>query len=549
MIKIHVNENSLVKYSFDVYLDEEDTLDNIAQKLNIKCYVAKVNNRLRELTYHLKSSSTVEFLGLDDFESVRVYQLRYLIVYALKEIDPNANILFSHFISRSFYGEISNNNHKFNESYLNKLKDKLNEIINKNIPIVRRNVSKNEANKIYQEEHYLDKCQVLAYRTEDMVHLYQCSDYQNYMYGYMLPSTGYIKDYDLKMYYPGFVIQYPRSEFKGKVPSFQDDPTFSQMIFSARKWSKQCGVENIASMNEFTLDRDFVDFVHMCETKHNNMLAEIGNQIKNNSNIRLVAIAGPSSSGKTTFSNRLRIELMTMGLKPIMISMDDYYLNRENTPLDENGNPDFENINALDINLFNEQLMELIAGDIVTLPSFDFKVGKRMVGKTIQLEQNQPIIIEGIHALNETLTKLIPANQKYKIYISPVPQINIDDHNPIIATDLRLLRRIVRDAMFRKTSPENTFRMWENVRKGEFKWIYPWQASSNYVFNSSLAYEIMVMKKYALPALQSIDCNNEFFIQANRLIKFLKYFKDIDDKYVPCNSILREFIGGSCFYE
>ncbi|MFA6627809.1 MAG: nucleoside kinase, partial [Bacilli bacterium] len=286
------------------------------------------------------------------------------------------------------------------------------------------------------------------------------------------------------------------------------------------------------------------------ETKHNNQLAELGLKIKDDiDNIRLIAIAGPSSSGKTTFSHRLRIELMTRGIKPLKISIDDYYLEREAAPKDEFGKPDLEHIGALDVELFNQNLLDLIQGEEVQLPVFDFRQGKRIFGPKISIAPNQPIIIEGIHALNEKLTTLIPKHQKFKIYISPSTQINIDQHNPIIATDVRLLRRIVRDAKYRKTSPADTFAMWQSVRRGEFKWIYPFQEEADYVFNTELTYELGVMKKYALPVLSNIDHNNEYFIQANRLVKFLKYFKDIDESLVPCNSLLREFIGESCFHE
>ena len=391
---------------------------------------------------------------------------------------------------------------------------------------------------------------MLQYREDNKVNYYSCDGYIDYMYGYMLPSTGYIKNYVIKMHYPGFIIQYPRAEFKGEIPEFKDDPSFSKMIKNARDWRNLCGVDNISSMNSFTNSKEIIQFMNMCETKHNDMLAELGQIIKQNINdIKLIAIAGPSSSGKTTFTNRLRIELLTKGISPVMISMDDYYVNREDTPLGEDGKPDYESIYALDIDLFNQQLVDLIQGEEVTLPLFDFKDGKRKVGKTVKLLPNQPILIEGIHALNEMITALIPKHQKFKIFISPHPQLNIDDHNPIMPTDLRLLRRIVRDARTRKTSPATTFSMWESVRSGEFKWIYPWQKEADYVFNSSLTYEIMVMKKYALPALQSIKSNEEYYIQANRFIKFLKYVKDVDDKYVPCNSILREFIGDSCFHD
>ena len=545
MYKVIVNNQTL-------NFENNITLEELAKQLNIKAYIAKVNNRLRELTFYLNFDCNVEFLNLDDLEAVRVYQttLRYVIAMALNRIDPNAELKINDYVSRSFIGLIENPKKVYNQAYLNELIKEVQYIIDNNYPIIRHTEDKEKVLNIYKKQGYMDKYNVLQYREDETVNYYSCEGYIDYMYGYMLPSTGYLKDYVIKMHYPGFVIQYPRAEFDGVIPEFNDDPSFGKMIKEARDWRNLCGVENIASMNSFTNTKEYIQFINMCETRHNDMLAELGLKIKQNiDDIRLIAIAGPSSSGKTTFTNRLRIELLTKGINPVMISMDDYYVNREDTPLGEDGKPDYESIYALDIDLFNQQLLDLIQGEEVQLPLFDFKEGKRKEGKKVKLLPNQPILIEGIHALNEMVTSLIPKHQKFKIFISPHPQLNIDDHNPIMPTDLRLLRRIVRDARTRKTSPSKTFSMWEGVRSGEFKWIYPWQKEADYVFNSSLTYEIMVMKKYALPALRSIKSNEEYYIQANRLIKFLKYVKDVDDKYVPCNSILREFIGESCFHE
>ena len=526
------------------------TLEELSIKLNIKAMGAKVNNRLRELTYYLNYNSEVEFIDLNDTEGVRMYQttLRYLLVMAIKNLYPNVIVKFSHHISRSFLCVV--NGIKVDENFVNSVKEELNRIIKADLAIERIKMTKEEAIEIYKKQGFLDKIDVLKYREENNVNMNRCADYYNYMYGYMLARTSYISDFNLVPYKLGFLVQYPRSEEKGVIPDFDDSPKLHNMIQEAYKWSRTCRIANIASMNEFTNDREFVDFVNMCETKHNNMLSDLGLKIKENiENIKLIAIAGPSSSGKTTFSNRLRVELMSRGIFPVMISCDDYYLNRELTPLDEDGKPDFEHIEAIDLKYFNEQLKDLIAGKEVTLPIFNFKTGLREKGKTIKLEKNQPIIIEGIHALNERLTESINRENKYKIFISPFPQINIDNHNPIMVTDIRMLRRIVRDNKFRKTSPEKTFSMWPSVRRGEFRWIYPCQEEADYVYNTELTYEIMVMKKYALPALREIENDSPYFIEANRLIKFLKWIKDIDDRYVPCNSVLREFIGGSCFYE
>ena len=542
-----------VKINDEAYNFEENiTLEDLANRLNLKSYVAKVNNRIRELTFYLNYDCEVEFLSLDNAEAVRVYQttLRYIIAMAVKRIDKGATLVINDYVSRSFIGLLENTKYSFNQKYLDEIINEVNDIIKNNYPIVRYQDDKQKVLEVYKEEGYADKYNVLQYREDDKVNYYSCNGYIDYMYGYMLPSTGYIDKFEIKMHYPGFVIQYPRAEFDGAIPPFQDDPSYSKMIKNARDWRILCGVDNIASMNSFTNTKEYIQFINMCETKHNDMLAELGLKIKENINdIRVIAIAGPSSSGKTTFTNRLRIELLTRGINPVMISMDDYYVNRVDTPLDENGKPDYESIYALDIDLFNQQLVSLIQGEEVQLPYFDFKDGIRKEGKKVKLLPNQPILIEGIHALNDMITSLIPKHQKFKIFISPHPQLNIDDHNPIMGTDLRLLRRIVRDARTRKTSPAKTFAMWDSVRSGEFKWIYPWQKEADFVFNSSLTYEIMIMKKYALPALSSIKSNEEYYIQANRLIKFLKYIKDVDDKYVPCNSILREFIGESCFYD
>lgn len=545
MYTVTIN-NKLYKY------EGRKTLKEIADELNIICYVAKVNNRLRELTYYLDSDCEVCFLDLNNVEAVRAYQstLRYVIAMALKTFDKTAKLTFNDYVSRSFIGLIENPKYTLNQKYLNELICEINKIINNNYPIIRHCDVKQDVLELYKKEGYNDKYEVLQYREANVVNYYSCNGYIDYMYGYMLPSTGYLKEYVIKLRNPGFIVQYPRSELNGNIPKFEEDNSFSGMIHNAWEWKSLCGVDNISSMNSFTNTREYIQFINMCETKHNDMLAEIGNNIKKDiDRIKLIAIAGPSSSGKTTFTNRLKIELLTKGINPVMISMDDYYVNREDTPLGEDGKPDYESLYALDIELFNQQLLELIQGLEVEIPIFDFKTGRRVQGKKVKLEPNQPILIEGIHALNEEITSLIPKSQKYKIFISPHPQLNIDDHNPIMSTDLRLLRRIVRDARTRQTSPERTFELWDNVRKGEFKWIYPWQKEANYVFNTALTYEIMVMKKYALPALLSIEKDNKYYIQSNRLVKFLKYVKDVDEKYVPCNSILREFIGDSCFYD
>ncbi len=526
-------------------------LHELLEKNDRHYQAAKVNNRIRELDYILDSDASVEFLDLTDSDACRIYQstLRYLIAMATKIVFPNARIIYNYSISRSIFASISNINRAFTMVDLKKIEQVLEELIESDLPIKRKTITKQEAEAYYATQGYQDKVKILKYRPEDTVHIYECKDYKNYMFGYMLPSTGYIKDYKLRFYSPGFLIQYPRAEAGGKIPKFEDAPVFTHALREANNWGNIVEASYISQMNQIIEDKKALEFINICETRHNNMLAELGETIKKNiDDIKLIAIAGPSSSGKTTFTNRLKIELMSRGIKPLMISIDDYYLGMDKAPKDAEGKPDLEHIDALDRELFNEHMYRLIAGEEVTLPHFDFETSSRKIGKTVKLGKNQPIMIEGIHALNDDLTPSIPSEQKYRIYIAPQAQLHIDDQNPISISDIRLIRRMVRDHNYRNYECEKTLAIWPSVRRGEFRWIYPYQEKADYVYNSELTYELCVMKKYALPLLEKIPSTSPHYISANRLIKFLKYFKDIQDRWVPCNSILREFIGDSIFY-
>ena len=368
------------------------------------------------------------------------------------------------------------------------------------------------------------------------------------MFSHMVPSTGYLKEFKFRQYHPGFIVQYPRAEAGGIIPEFVDAPTFGKTLKESHEWGVIAGADSVAGINAHIKRDGIIDFIQLCEARHNRMLAQLGDLIEADiSNIRMICIAGPSSSGKTTFANRLRVELLSRGLKPIRISIDDYYLPKSLAPKDEDGKPDLESIEALDIEGFNKDMLALINGEEVQLPKFDFKLGKRVPGRILKVGADEPIIIEGIHALNERMTTLIPKHQKFKIFIAPQAQINLDNTNPVSITDLRLLRRIVRDYNFRGASAEETMSMWPSVRRGEFKWIYDTQEGADYVYNSMLSYELCVMKKYAMPLLQAIEQDNPYFPIAERLLRMLKYFVDMPDEWVPCNSLMREFIGGSCY--
>lgn len=520
------------------------------EKKNYIC--ANVNNVIRSLDYELYYNAEITFLNTKDYQAIKIYEtsLRFIAAMAIKNLYPKLKVRFSYNISRSIFCQFLNLETRLEPKMVKAIEKEMRRIVDADYPLKRKIVPNSEALNIYHENGYDDKIDILKYRPEKTVHMYDCNGYLNYMYDFMVPSTGYIKDFIIRMYPPGFIIQYPRSECDGQIPTFEDAPRFGKSLKQSYNWGQKVRAGSIASINQYVNKEGIIDFINLCESHHNNMLAELGRKIiEDIDSIRLICIAGPSSSGKTTFANRLRCELLSLGLEPIRISIDDYYLPKDVIPLGDDGEPDLESIEALDINLFNQNMLDLIQGEEVQLPKFDFKLGKRVPGRVLQVREDQIIIIEGIHALNEQLTNLIPKHQKFKIYIAPQAQINIDDHNPISLTDLRLLRRIVRDKKFRNSSAEETIGMWPSVRKGEFRWIYHCQEDADYVFNSLLSYEICVMKKYALPVLQKIDKDSPYFMMASRLIKFLKYFVDMDDQYVPCNSLLREFIGESCFQD
>lgn len=530
-----------------------DFLDE-AEKTNY--IVCRVGLQIKELNYALQERNNgmeIEFLGLENIEAGKAYEasLRFIIAMAFHNLYKDVDIRFSYNVSRAIFCQVLTPGFhlpRATDAIINEVK----RIIKANLPIERVTVTIDEAKEIYKQYNHQDKLDILKYRPENTVHLYKCGDYYDYMHSYMVASTGCIKQYVIRPYSPGIIIQYPRYELNAKIPEFVEESTYGRTLKQAYNWSKKNKLQTVIEINAKVETNNVLDFVQMCEAKHNRMLVELGNNIEQDiENIRLIAIAGPSSSGKTTFCNRVRIELLSRGINPVMISMDDYYLEKEkisetqNKPIDQ---LDLEHINCLDVDLFNKDLYDLINGEEVTLPRFNFQTGKREVGRTIKVDSNSPIMIEGIHALNEKLTASIPKHQKYKIYIAPQAQINIDDHSPLNTTDLRLIRRIVRDMKYRNCPAAETIRMWQSVRNGEFKWIYPNQEDANYVFNSELAYELCVLRTKALPALREIKPTDPEFLVANRLIKYIKYFRPIDDEsIIPCNSLLREFIGGSCF--
>src|SRR5574344_1052416 len=474
-----------------------------------------------KVNYEVYYDATVQFLTLKDSCAIGQYRrsILFLFLQAAHLVCPKIRFKLSYSISRTIFARDVFGTPVSLET-CNAIDKKMHELVESNYPFEKIIVTNEEAKEVYK----------------------------NYLFGHMVPSTGYIKKFKLRSYNPGILIAYPRSETNGEIPPFNEEPNFAKSLTESGKWAKNVHFDLVSQINDSITTPEAPNLINICEDRHNRMLVHLGDIIEGQiETTRLICIAGPSSSGKTTFANRLCDELKSRGFNPIRISLDDYYLQKEQVPVDENGDTDYEHIDALDKKLFNENMLDLLTGKEVTLPKFNFKLNQREAGRTLKVDSKDPIIVEGIHALNEEMTDLIPKSNKFKIFISPQVQLNLDYENPISLTDIRLLRRIVRDYKYRAAPAEETLSMWPSVRKGEFRWIYNTQEDADYVFDNLLPYEDCVNKKFALPLLKTIDKDSVYYPDAERLIRMIKYFKNVDTKFVPCNSLLCEFIGGSSY--
>ena len=525
--------------------------DMVETEYDTQIVAARVNNVLKELKFALNEDSEVEFLDLTTSIGLRIYQrgLSFVFIRAAMELLPGCRVSVEHSLSKGLYCEIKYQN-PINEDYVEAIEERMREIIYEDVDLEKKSISKEEAREIFQEFNMDAKEKLLKYRNKDCINIYSCGWLKNYFYGYMVPSTGYLKNFKLKFYLPGVIIQFPTKEEPNKIPEFTEQPKLASIFRETEKWGNILNVGYVANLNEIIEKDKHSQLIRVAEALHEKKIAQIADMITKNEK-RVLLIAGPSSSGKTTFAQRLLIQLKVNGLNPISLSIDDYFVDRELTPRDEEGNYDFEALEAVDVNLFNEHMTKLIQGEEVHVPTFNFLIGKREYRNNIlKIDKDQPIIIEGIHGLNEKLTKDIPQNKKFKIYISALTQLNIDDHNRIPTTDTRLIRRMVRDSKYRGHSALTTLKIWKSVRRGEERNIFPFQEEADVMFNSALAYELAVLKKYAEPLLTEIDNKEPEYAEAKRLLKFLSYFKGINDgKFILQTSILKEFIGGSCFVE
>ncbi len=513
-----------------------------------KFIAARFNNEIKSLNYQLKESGNLYLIDISDKDGMRVYRkgLLFVIGMAVEELYPKAKMLVNYQLSNALLCEFTNL--KITDDVISKISSKVQEIISNDLPIEKKSMTKEEATEFYNE-HPTEKGRLqLDLQTKQRVSLYWCENYFDYYYGILPISTGMLSIYEIIKYHKGFIVRYPSRKEINKLPEFKENKKLMATLDEYDELHRVLNVPSVKELNEKIRNQKIKDYILLDEALHEKKIANIADDIVKNDKIKMILIAGPSSSGKTTFAQRLGIQLKLNGLKPVTISVDNYFVERSENPIDENGNYNFECLEAIDVKLFNEHLVRLLNGEEVEIPSFDFEVGtKRYNGNKLKLAEDEVLVIEGIHCLNDKLTPLIPKEQKYKIYISCLTVLNIDDHNRISTTDTRLIRRIVRDSQFRGYKALHTLKMWDSVVEGEEKNIFPFQEEADSMFNSSLIYELSVLKDYAIPLLEEISYTTPEFSEAKRLRRMLGYFESIPADYLPSNSLLREFIGGSIF--
>lgn len=522
------------------------------KKYSSTIVAARVNNDIKELSFEISKNSDIKFIDLTDEDGMRMYRrsLYFIFIKAVNEVFPDRNAIISHPMSNGVYCEI-NGDEALTEVEVEAVEKKMKEIVAKAIPFDKKVITLEEAKEHYKKVGRLDKYEVLEHRKKPYVTIYNCGGFEDYYYGYMVPNTSYINCFDLKYYQPGVVIQFPSKSNPEVLPPFKEQKKLFNVFIEYKKWIKILGVQNVGAINDNIKAGEIGDLIRVSEALHEKKIAEIADKITNHEEEkRIVLISGPSSSGKTTFANRLGIQLRVNGFVPKTISLDNYFVNRDQTPRDSDGDYDYEALEAIDVKLFNKHLSELLNGYEVELPIYNFETGCReSVGQRMVMKKNNILVIEGIHGLNDSLTASISPEDKYKIYVSALTSMNIDDHTRIPTTDTRIIRRIVRDNQFRGCSAINTINRWPSVRRGEEKNIFPYQENADIMFNSSLVYELCLLKTYAEPLLLQLGPENERYSEVKRLIEFLSYFLPIDAKDVPNNSIVKEFIGGNCFFE
>lgn len=514
--------------------------------------VVAANGKIRELFKKVMKDCKLEFFTLKDSIGHKTYE-RTAIMLFLKgiydvfgaEVAQDACVEFT--VGRGYYVCVHGNIEASAES-AEKIKARMRELVNAGVPFIKRSYTVEDAMELFREKGMEDKEKLFHYRMSSTINIYEIDGYFDYYYGYMLPNAGYVKWFDVIPYEDGFMLLLPDKKQPEVVVPFQERRKLFETLEASQDWGRKAEIETVGDLNDQICSGSVNELILVQEAEQERKIGEIAKQIVERGNVKFVMIAGPSSSGKTSFSHRLSIQLRTMGKVPHPIALDDYFVDREMTPRDENGNYNFECLEAIDVKQFNEDMIKLLKGERVELPTFNFKIGKREYkGNYKQLGSDDILVIEGIHGLNEKMSYSLPEESKFKIYISALTTLNVDNHNRIPTTDGRLLRRMVRDARTRGTSAQGTIRMWPSVRRGEEENIFPFQEEADAMFNSAQIYELAVLKTFAEPLLFQIPKDSPEYYEAKRLLKFLDYFLAVPSESLPHNSICREFVGGSCF--
>ena len=530
----------------------EELAEEFAAELPYTVMLAKVNGKYEELTFVPEEDSEVELLDIRNHSADLAYQNSLCLLYlkSVMDVMGKVTVRIDNSLNKGLYTEIDSEQ-PVTETQVEQIENRMRELAAEDIAIVREVYQREDAIEIWEEYNYMEKGRLLREK-EDIreAKFYSIEGYRNFFYGLMVPSTGYLKYFHLEKYRDGVLLRFPQPSRPDEMPENIDDSKIYEAFKEAKQWHRLLDLEYLADLNERMRGNSWKELVLLSEALHEKKIAEIADRITSE-NKRIILIAGPSSSGKTTFARRLCVQLRVNGLKPLYMGIDDYYLDRCDSPVDEDGNYNFENLDSIDVELFNNNMNGLLAGETVDLPEFDFMKGEKVFGKRLtSIEADQPIVIEGIHGLNGQLTEKIDDRQKFRIYISPFTQLNIDIHNRVTTTDARMIRRIVRDYEFRGSSAAETIALWPKVRAGEDRNIFPYNGQADVMFNSALAYELAVLGKYAVPVLEEVQPDQPEYAEAVRLLKFIRYFEFMDDDgAVPNNSIIREFIGGSIFAE
>ena len=512
--------------------------------------LAKIDNEYLELSYKVMENCTIEFLDLTDSFANRVYVngLIFLVIYSTKEKYPELKLRVLHSIDKGLYIET---NQKITSDIVDHIKEKMEEVVARGMEISKINVTRMDAIDYFKSRDDLSKVGIMKYNTNTYVTLYKLGNMYNYIYSQMPVNTDSLTAFDLTYLNDhGFVLTFPTIYMKDGIKPYQHHPKIFEVFQDYRNWEKVIHLENVAQLNERVSTGNISDLIRIDETLQDQRLLKIAMDIETKRDqVKIILLAGPSSSGKTTTTKKLSMYFRSFGMNPTMISMDDYFVDREKTPVDEDGRPDYERLDALDLDLFDRQIAELLAGQEVRVPTFNFLLGMKEYRRTLRLGENDVLMIEGIHALNKEILKNIPEEKKIKIYLSALTELNLDNETRISTTDNRLLRRMVRDNRTRGYSVEQTLHNWSKVREGEEKYIFPFQDDANYTFNTALIYEMGVLKTYAEPLLYSVEPTSPYYPEAKRLLNYLKVFLPIPSEDIPDTSLLREFIGGSCFHD